>query len=463
MTLIRNRCAGPWLLLPAVLLGFATACKAPRDGVTTAATTPEATTPAATTAPAQFPRFGINGGLLPPPRGEEQDIRENLMGLSTVGTIGLRHLGTADVYWMARNPAPGEWDWAATDEALEATPHPRVGELFAQANLPYAFSDEISQQQMRETAKREGVDAMRKRARRNAIDMDDEKQRQHAEEYVRAVVSRYKANIHYWEIGNEALDEPAILAVHQAAYGWIKEEDPTAMVLMSGMAGTRAGVFDRRLETLDQLLTQGMGAYFDIANYHDYDDPAGMAERYDRFATLLTKHGLDKPIWLTETGSSSEATQRNPDASPAGQARDVVRRLVIPAGQGADVVLWHNFRYTQRSTSFFGNNLVSRRTGIKPGWSTFALLIEQIGNYQTAERLPQDGIQLYKFSFASGKPVYVAWSDGPVTVDLSKELGETAVIQRIVEEGSETPAPEPSAANKLAISASPVFLTSPGS
>ncbi len=461
MNQIRIRPGWCWLVLPALLMGIGAACKPPRDGVSAVAATTEIPTPAPPEVP-PFPRFGLNGGLMPPPRGEEPQVTENLAGLGTVGTIGLRHLGTADVYWMARNPEPGVWDWAATDEAFEATPHPRIGELFAQANLPYAFSGEISQRQMRETAQREGVDAMRRRARANAVNLDDPAQREHCEEYVRTVVARYKDRIHYWEIGNEALGEPTILAVHQAAYGWIKEEDPTAQVLMSGMAGTRAGVFDRRLEILDGLLAQGMGAYFDIANYHDYDDPAGMAERYDRFAAVLAKHGLDKPIWVTETGSSSEATRHHPDASPAQQSRDVVRRLVIPAARGAQVVLWHNFRYTQRSTSFFGNNLVSRRTGTKPAWSTFVLLVDQLGGYETAAPIPMEGIQLYKFTFAGGKkPVYVAWSDSPATVDLTGELGPTTTVQRIVEQGSATPAPEDLPAARLTIDTSPVFLTAP--
>jgi acetylornithine deacetylase/succinyl-diaminopimelate desuccinylase-like protein len=72
--------------------------------------------------------------------------------------------------------------------------------------------------------------------------------------YVRAVVHRYKGTVHVWEISNEeniaAFWRPvpnasAYAALLEAAYAAIKAEDPTATVLIGGLAASDLGFLEQ--------------------------------------------------------------------------------------------------------------------------------------------------------------------------------------------------------------------------
>ena len=404
--------------------------------------------------------FGLNGGYAPPPYAPAPDLAREMAALDDFPPMMLRQPGWADVTWAFRNPEPGVFDWAMSDEMFIDSRHPLIGQLYAHMGIPYIFGADFSQRTLESKAREGGRQAVAEYFKANAVDLSDPTHREHARAYVTAVVERYRDHIDYWELGTEVTLEPTLLALMEHSYGWVKEADPTSKVLMPGIAGTNVKMFYHQLEAMDANLARGMGQYFDIAGYHDYGPVDGLEKRYDDFAAVLARHGLDVPIWVSETGTSSNSDSRLSGASSeARQAREVVQRLVILAGKGADVVLWHNFKYCDRKSVFAGCNIVDRRDGPKPAYHTFKLLVEQINDYRTAEKRPFSGGRLYRFTFADRTPVFVAWSDAETTLDLSVDLTEATVTGIVETSGTATPSVQAVSAREIPVSPSPVFIT----
>ena len=46
----------------------------------------------------------------------------------------------------------------------------------------------------------------------------------------------------------------------------------------------------------------GTAEAFDILNFHSYDSPEQLADYFAELAAAMSKRGLSKPVWLTETG-----------------------------------------------------------------------------------------------------------------------------------------------------------------
>ena len=73
----------------------------------------------------------------------------------------------------------------------------------------------------------------------------------------------------------------------------------------------------------------------------------------------------------------------------------------------------------------------------KPSYYTYNLLAERLSGFGTVRRVgPAGEVRLYEFTFASGEPAYVLWTDGPgVTLDLSSITSHRSVrLTRLVTE-----------------------------
>ena len=123
--------------------------------------------------------------------------------------------------------------------------------------------------------------------------------------YVDHLVRRYKGRIGYWEVINEVNllrdYEPGQLARNYAKVlrrtaTIIRAADKDAKVVFGGMGenGTRflGDVCDE----------PGTAEAFDILNFHSYDSPEQLADYFAELAAAMSKRGLSKPVWLTETG-----------------------------------------------------------------------------------------------------------------------------------------------------------------
>ncbi|MBO0882355.1 MAG: cellulase family glycosylhydrolase, partial [Mycobacterium sp.] len=185
-------------------------------------------------------------------------------------------------------------------------------------------------------------------------------------DYVAKVVSRYKDDIHYWEVWNEPdLAEfwngtPAQYASLLAlTYSTIKQIDPTATVVLGGQAfidlpDHDAGGF------LAEILADPehpAAANFDIAAFHYYQ-PANQASRwYARFESTLSTFGVgDRPIWITEAGLPTWATQASSpsDAGFEAQATWLDGTLPTLVEAGASRVFWFQLDENPNAPSGFG-------------------------------------------------------------------------------------------------------------
>jgi hypothetical protein len=123
-------------------------------------------------------------------------------------------------------------------------------------------------------------------------------------DFLFAAVTRYKGEIHYWELWNEP-DYPDhtwngtlqqyVNLVLQPGYEAVKQVDPTARVLLGGLQ-TDAN--------MAKMYAAGAEPYFDIGNFHAYlPAVGGIAAAMDHVRAAMIQNGdRTKPLWMTEFG-----------------------------------------------------------------------------------------------------------------------------------------------------------------
>ncbi len=134
------------------------------------------------------------------------------------------------------------------------------------------------------------------------------------EEYVRKTVSRYQSSIPVWEVWNEQnhagmwreKPDPAnYCKLLESTYKIAKAVNPGLTVIMGGTAGIPHSYYEG-------LLKAGGANYLDAINFHIYcgNVPEIQVPReVAGLKKLLDKYHVDKPIWITETGWSTQTSQ----------------------------------------------------------------------------------------------------------------------------------------------------------
>lgn len=153
--------------------------------------------------------------------------------------------------------------------------------------------------------------------------------------YVTEVVSRYKDNIHAWQVWNEpnlaqywrgtASEYARFLAETHAA---VKAVDPEAQVVLGSLALTGSLSSFAPTDFLPRILhdpTFPAAKYFDVVDVHSYSSGSGSKaeakQRIDYVRRELAKVGAaDRPVWVTEVGYPSDPTYQN-DSAYRGDAR----------------------------------------------------------------------------------------------------------------------------------------------
>jgi polysaccharide biosynthesis protein PslG len=169
--------------------------------------------------------------------------------------------------------------------------------------------------------------------------------------YVSQVVNRYKGRVEYWEIWNEENhpiffrnpDPAAYTQILRAAYQAVKQADPSARVVLGGLAGADVSY-------MEGIYQNGGWDSFDILGVHPYVAPkspeAGglVSAELAKTKAFIDRHGGGKPIWVTELGwpaSSGPWGVRSDDV----QAEYLVRGLIEAASApGVERVFWYNLR-----------------------------------------------------------------------------------------------------------------------
>ncbi len=136
--------------------------------------------------------------------------------------------------------------------------------------------------------------------------------------FLAALVERYDGDgkddmpgleipIKYWEVSNEPeLKSPTLtffignendyLEILKESYVTIKQTCEDCKVLHGGAAGAS----EEFLAFWDNVFAAGGGNYFDIANIHSISSPDVSDLNVGAFKSLLKKHNINKPIWVTE-------------------------------------------------------------------------------------------------------------------------------------------------------------------
>jgi polysaccharide biosynthesis protein PslG len=167
------------------------------------------------------------------------------------------------LYWQDVEPNPGQFDFHADDTVIAST---RANHLNVLAILAYSTDWSTS-------APADPPDNLTHYPPRDNAEWAN---------YVAAVVTRYKAHVHYWEVWNEPdLTEfwngtPAKYAALLATTSSTSRQiDPTATVVLGGQA-----FVDMPGHVASDFLTHILGdadhpagAYFDIAAFHFYLRP----------------------------------------------------------------------------------------------------------------------------------------------------------------------------------------------
>jgi hypothetical protein len=316
---------------------------------------------------------------------------------TALGIEAFRQFTSADGLWSNVSTPEGGFDFTDSDNMLLSTTHIPIMTLFsyqlADGTTP---ADEILGDTTPETS------------------MTAEQ-----EEYLGAIVEQYKNTVTYWEIGNEMahweLSRPGEFPIEAQAL-WLKsvaevitEHDPDAQIVLPGLISITEDNVDDWLEPVIQ--TAG-SEWFDVVNYHYYSSWLHYTADRAGLQALIDEYDLqDKPVWLTETGSSADATnttRTNYPNSPTEQAADVFRRSLLAYAAGDAFVGWHTYIGNDVSDNDFRYyGIVNADLTKQPAYYTTQLLTSTVAQFRSIEN---EGGFVYRVVGNDETTRYVAWS-----------------------------------------------------
>ncbi len=142
----------------------------------------------------------------------------------------------------------------------------------------------------------------------------------------------------------------------QVTYLVVHQVDPLAQVMFGGLAYNDPGANDWLARTLAVIVRDPQrGAYnwyFDIAAVHSYSDPLRSARMVTWVKEVLRAYGLQRPIWLNESGipvwddypgptwTANSPNSRLYRGTLREQALYMIESTALAWGAGADVVFF---------------------------------------------------------------------------------------------------------------------------
>jgi hypothetical protein len=135
--------------------------------------------------------------------------------------------------------------------------------------------------------------------------------------FVTALVSRYHATIHDWELWNEpdldkywSAGEHAYVAdILIPGYQGVKAADPSARVVLGGPSWASG-------DWLNGIYQYGGGDSFDIMAWHAYGSADDVVSSVDNVLPILADHQqANKPLWIGEFGAQDSTTSDSAQAS----------------------------------------------------------------------------------------------------------------------------------------------------
>jgi endoglucanase len=194
--------------------------------------------------------------------------------------------------------------------------------------------------------------------------------------FVNAIVSRYHASVHYWEMWNEpnygfngggylwpASISDYVNDILNPGYAAAHAADPQAQVMFGGPSSP----------DLSWLATVISTGHFDIAAFHDYGNPTGDSAGVENLLQQYGKGG--KPLWVGEYGtqenSINDVNQQN------------LMKATLTSSSPISMAIWYNLRddnsmlccpATIHSSAYWGLVQHSNAT-LKAGFATMQALL----------------------------------------------------------------------------------------
>lgn len=271
------------------------------------------------------------------------------------------------LYWDRIEAAPGDWDWSAYDRLVETDLGNRLKINAILQGRPSFWQDGGSILNLFEPIFADGADQA---AAGTAVNPDNP-----WAQFVHRTVSRYKpggalaqqrgfddeAGIRVWEIWNEP-DVPHFWQGGSRAYARllktaaiiIKTLDPQATVLFGGLLYATNDTFLSQvlMRFRDDALRGPYNWFFDAAAIHSYDDPWRSGWLAKVVQDTLKAYGLERPVWVTETGVSvwndypgpvwaANASERIRLATTKQQASYLIMSAAYAWSKDVDKVFFH--------------------------------------------------------------------------------------------------------------------------
>ncbi len=274
------------------------------------------------------------------------------------------------IYWDRVEPSPGSFNWTAVDQVVAGDVSVGLRTNAILLGIPGGYRSGESITNLNAPIFADGTDDP---APGKAINPAN-----HWAYFVASAVARYRPGgqlavqmrwnasqgISVWEIWNEP-DLPmfwqggvdAYARMLKVAYLAIKQVDPFARVMFAGLAYNNPNVLDYLDRTLAVISRDPAAGrhnwYFDIAAVHAYTSPRRSGIMVARMRQTLRRYGLERPIWLNESGvpvwndypgptwTAGNPADRLYRGTMSQQASYVIQSSAYAWAAGADVVFFH--------------------------------------------------------------------------------------------------------------------------
>jgi hypothetical protein len=232
--------------------------------------------------------------------------------------------------------------------------------------------------------------------------------------FAREAARHYHGRVEAWEVWNEAditmfsIDTGSEYAAFlKAAYLGFKAGDSSVKVLQVSYA-LPAERFARC------LYANGTLPYFDIFNYHIYDEPVKYPERAEgHFARLADAGAPSYPVWLTEAGISLPAIDGTLTAQDRRrQAAFVAQSCAMSLASGTDRHFFFVFPHCLGGGIEYG--VLDADLKPYPSYAALSTAVEMIGSadYVGRVRVPDaPSVQARLFESRS-RSTLVIWNEG---------------------------------------------------
>ncbi len=205
-------------------------------------------------------------------------------------------------------------------------------------------------------------------------------------EFLENTSRQYAGNVEEWEVINEAdwgswrnlfdNDFEKLGAEYgkllKEAYPAIKKGNPNSRVLFTGIA-------DMYSKFIEAAFKQGIENSFDAMNVHRYYGPQApeldFTAAFENVRNLMKKYGIDKPVWVTETGSNTAPLQ------PATVNGIPLALKKLGIGNQSEIAVFED-----RGENYFTDYMHDYTDYVFPGTKSFVRIkLSDIGNLNPKE------------------------------------------------------------------------------